>query len=57
MVENKIVNGVDVTRLFSTIEDKPEIENFKFRATNKWVHGTHCRATTKDFTRVDKWDD
>ena len=46
------VNGVDVDQLFSTIDlikEKPEIAQFKFRATNKWIDGTHNRATIKDF--------
>ena len=52
MADNKIVNGVNVTELFNTIEaikGKPDIAKFKFRATNKWINGTHCRATIKDF--------
>jgi uncharacterized OsmC-like protein len=52
MADNKMVNGVNVTELFNTIEaikDKPDIAKFKFRATNKWINGTHCRATIKDF--------
>ena len=38
--------------MFKTIElikEKPEIARFKFRATNKWIDGTHNRATVKDF--------
>lgn len=52
MAENKMVNGIDVTGLFSTIDaikGKPDIAKFKFRATNKWINGTHNRATVKDF--------
>jgi len=52
MADNKIVNGVNVTELFNTIEaikGKPDIAQFKFRATNKWINGTHCRATIEDF--------
>ena len=52
MTDEKIVNGVNIDHLFNTIEqikEKPEIARFKFRATNKWVDGTHNRATVKDF--------
>ena len=52
MPEEKKVNGVNVDQLFSTInliKEKPEIAQFKFRATNQWIAGTHCRATVSDF--------
>jgi uncharacterized OsmC-like protein len=52
MAEGKEINGVQVDQLFSTIDlikDKPEVAKFKFRATNKWVNGTHNRAKIKDF--------
>ena len=52
MTQEKKINGVNVDQLLSTIElikEKPEIAKFKFRATNKWIDGTHCRATIKDF--------
>jgi hypothetical protein len=48
----KTVNGVNVEQLLSTInliKEKPEIAEFKFRATNQWVDGTHNRAMVKDF--------
>jgi uncharacterized OsmC-like protein len=52
MTPKKEVNGINVEQLFNTIEaikKKPEIAGFKFRATNKWIGGTHNRATVKDF--------
>jgi len=52
MAEQKMVNGVNVTQLFDTIDlikKNPEIAKFKFRATNTWVEGTHNRATIKEF--------
>jgi uncharacterized OsmC-like protein len=52
MAQKKPVNGINVEQLFSTIEllkQKPELAKFKFRATNKWLEGTHNRATVKDF--------
>ena len=59
MANNNMINGVDVKGLFSTIDaikGKPEIAKFKFRATNKWVQGTHNRATLKGFYGVLKED-
>lgn len=52
MTQEKNVNGVNVEQLFSTIEqikEKPEIAQFKFRASNKWIAGTNNRATISDF--------
>jgi uncharacterized OsmC-like protein len=52
MAQEKKVNGVNVDQLFSTIEQikgNPEIAQFKFRAMNTWIDGTHNRATVKDF--------
>lgn len=50
--EKKVVNGVNVTDLFNTIDaikgDK-EIAKFNFRATNKWVDGAGNRTTIRDF--------
>jgi uncharacterized OsmC-like protein len=60
MTEQKIINGVNVSELFNTIElikKNPNIAKFKFRATNKWVNGTHNRATVKDFFGALKEDD
>jgi uncharacterized OsmC-like protein len=60
MAEKKMVNGVNVEALFKTIDaikEKPEIAKFKFRATNKWINGTHCRATIKDFYGALREDD
>jgi uncharacterized OsmC-like protein len=50
--EGKVVNGVNVGELFATvnaIKEKPDVAKFQFRAANKWVQGTHNRATVKDF--------
>ena len=44
--ESTIVNGVNVTNLFGTInaiKEKSEIAKFNFRATNKWVNGAQNR--------------
>lgn len=45
-------NGVDVGAFFATIDAvkaNPEIANFRFRATNTWVSGTHNRSTIDGF--------
>jgi uncharacterized OsmC-like protein len=54
------VNGVNTEQLFSTIDlikENPDIAKFKFRATNKWINGTRCRGTVKDFYGALKEDD
>lgn len=48
----KIVNGVNVTKLFGTvtaIQENPTIAKFNFRAKGKWVAGGHNRTTINDF--------
>jgi uncharacterized OsmC-like protein len=45
-------NGVDTATLFATldaIKAEPEIAKFRFRATNRWVSGTHNRSTIEGF--------
>ena len=46
------LNGVDVPALFATInavKEQPELAKFQFRASNKWVMGTHSRSTIEGF--------
>jgi uncharacterized OsmC-like protein len=53
------VNDINLDQLFSMIDllkEKPELAKFKFRATNKWLGGTHSRATVKDFYGPGKED-
>lgn len=60
METNKMVNGVNVSQLFSTIEiikTNPEVSKFKFRATNTWQNGTYNQATVKDFYGALQEDD
>ena len=48
----QLINGINTKQLFGTIDsikENPDIAKFKFRATNKWINGTHCRGTIKDF--------
>ena len=45
-------NGVDVPTLFATLDAvkaNPEIAKFQFRATNRWVSGTHSRSEIQGF--------
>lgn len=46
------MNGVDVPTLFATIDavaGQRELAKFRFRATNKWLSGTHSRSTVESF--------
>lgn len=41
-------NGVDTAALFATLDAvkaQPEIAEFQFRASNRWIDGTHSRST------------
>lgn len=45
-------NGVDAEALFATIgavRDDRELARFQFRATNRWVLGTHSRSTMNGY--------
>jgi uncharacterized OsmC-like protein len=49
----KIVNGVNVTQLFETIDnikENAEIAKFNFRAQNKWKGGTVNQTTVSDYS-------
>jgi uncharacterized OsmC-like protein len=51
-VTDTIRNGVDTEKLFATldlIKEQPELARFQFRATNRWIGGSHNRTTIKDF--------
>jgi uncharacterized OsmC-like protein len=46
-------HGVDTTKLFATIDvvkSQPELAQFQFRASSRWMKGTHSRSTMADFT-------
>lgn len=52
MARINVVNGVNVTALFETIDavkETPTIAEFEFRADNQWLSGGHNRTTVKDF--------
>src|SRR5690606_3229405 len=49
--DNKL-NGVDKETLFATIDavkQQPEAAAFQFRASNRWISGTHNRTTISGF--------
>lgn len=47
------LNGVDTPTLFATIDAvkaQPELGKFQFRATNRWISGTHSRSRIETFS-------
>jgi uncharacterized OsmC-like protein len=51
-IDNPVRNGVDTATLFATLDavkGNPDIAKFQFRATNRWVSGTHNRSTIHGF--------
>ncbi len=51
-VTDTIRNGVDTDKMFATldlIKTQPELAKFQFRATNRWIGGSHNRSTIKGF--------
>ncbi len=50
--KEQIVNGVNVTNLYKTIDvikENPEIAKFNFRAKGKWIYGGHNRTSVNEF--------
>src|SRR5688500_13628236 len=50
--ESPMRNGVDTATLFATLDavkGNTEIAKFQFRASNKWVSGTHNQSTISGF--------
>jgi len=46
-------NGVDTPTLFATIDavgGQPELGKFQFRASNRWINGTHSRTRIESFS-------
>lgn len=47
-------NGVDTPRLLETIfvvvANQPDLAKFTFRASNRWISGTHSRSTMHGFS-------
>ena len=57
MKEEKGLNGVDVDKLFETInaiKNAPVIAKFKFHANNQWIKGGYNRTTIKNFYGTQK---
>ena len=51
-MKNPVRNGVDTATLFATIDavrGNRDIAQFQFRATNRWVSGTHNQSTIHGF--------
>jgi uncharacterized OsmC-like protein len=51
--ERAPLNGVNTPVLFATIDvvrNQPELAKFQFRATNRWVNGTHSRSRIEFFS-------
>jgi uncharacterized OsmC-like protein len=47
------MNGVDTPTLFATInavKDQPELAKFQFRASSRWLDGTHSKSQVEAFT-------
>jgi uncharacterized OsmC-like protein len=52
VIESPIRNGVDTATLFATLDavkGNNEIAKFQFRASNKWISGTHNQSTIHGF--------
>ena len=52
ITDNPVRNGVDTATLFATLDavkSNHDIAKFQFRATNKWVSGTHNQSTLHGF--------
>ena len=50
--ERAPLNGVNTPVLFATLDavrSQPELANFQFRATNRWVTGTHSKTRIEFF--------
>ena len=53
--EQKVVNGVNVTKLIGTmdaIRSRPILSKFNFRAKGEWIEGGHNQITINDFSGV-----
>jgi len=51
-MDNPTRNGVDTATLFATLDAvraTPQIGTFQFRATNRWISGTHNQSTLHGF--------
>jgi uncharacterized OsmC-like protein len=47
-----IRNGVDTGKMFATLDlirEQPELAQFQFRVSNRWIDGAHNRSTIQAF--------
>src|SRR3954453_7138447 len=45
-------NGIDTGQVYGTLDAlkaQPELARFEFRATNRWIDGTHSRSMIQGF--------
>ncbi len=52
VTQQAVRNGVDTQVLFATLDAitaQPEIADFQFRATNRWIGGAHNRTVIQHF--------
>ncbi len=52
---HKTVNGVDVDRFsetVDTIKENPNLANFQFKVSNRWLGATHNRTTVQNYEGV-----
>jgi hypothetical protein len=52
IAERPARNGVDVPMLFATLDavkGQPELAKFQFRASNRWIRGTHSQSSIRRF--------
>ena len=50
-------NGVDTEKMFATldlIKAQPELAKFQFRATNRWINGSHNRSPSTPPASLDR---
>ena len=60
MQVTSILNGVDLDRLFGTIDHigaDPALARFQFRARNQWIDGGHNRTAIKEFYGAGREDE
>lgn len=59
MADQQPLNGVDVKRLFETVDavkENPDLAKFHFRAKSEWETGARTRTTIQDFYGVGQED-
>ncbi|MDA2919397.1 OsmC family protein [Desulfobacterota bacterium AH_259_B03_O07] len=55
--EDKFVNGVNVEEVVNAVNaftENPDLANFKFRLSNKWINGGHNHSTVGNFFGVNQ---